>query len=58
MTGSKPCPTPIKAFHRLKEDDSTRLIDAGWYQCLVGHLIYLSLTRPDITYAVGVINQL
>lgn len=43
--------------HKLKENDSTRLIDAGRYQRLVGHLIYLSLTRPDITYAVSVINQ-
>lgn len=57
ITRCKPCPTPIDAYHRLKEDDTNRLIDAGRYQCLVGRLIYLSLTRPDITYAVGVISQ-
>lgn len=57
MVGCKPCLTPIEANHKLKEDDSERLIDAGRYQRLVGRLIYLSLTRPDITYAVGVISQ-
>lgn len=57
MTGCKPCLTPIEANHRLKEDDSERLIDTGRYQRLVGHLIYLTLTHLDITYAVSVISQ-
>lgn len=42
MTECKPCLTPI---------------DAGRYQHLVGYLSYLSLTRLDITYVVGVISQ-
>lgn len=29
----------------------------GRYQRLVGRLIYLSHTRPDIAYAVSVVNQ-
>ena len=27
------------------------------YQCLVGKLIYLSHTRPDILYVVSTVNQ-
>lgn len=57
MEGCKPCATPIKANHRLKEDDSERLIDAERFQRLMGHLIYLSLTHLDITHAVSVISQ-
>lgn len=57
MEGCKPCATPIKANHRLKEDDSERFIDAGRFQCLVGCLLYLSLIRPNITYVISVLNQ-
>lgn len=57
MMGYKPCATPTKVNHRLKEDDSERLIDVDRYQRLVGSLIYLSLTRPNIAYAVSVISQ-
>lgn len=57
ITGCKPCLTLTETSHRLKEDDSERLINAGRYQRLVRRLIYLSLTRPDITYAMSVISQ-
>lgn len=56
--GRKPCATtPTEVNHRLKKGDSERLIDSSRYQQLVGHLNYLSLTRLDIAYAVGVISQ-
>jgi len=32
-------------------------LDRGRYQRLVGKLIYLSYTRPNITYAVNVVSQ-
>ena len=32
-------------------------VDRGRYQRLVGRLIYLSHTRPDIGFAVGVVSQ-
>lgn len=57
MEGCKPCTTPIEVNHRLKENDSERLIDAKRFQRLVGRLIYLSLTLLNITYAVNVISQ-
>lgn len=57
MEGYKPCPTPIEVNHRLKEDDGERLIDVGRFQRLVGSLICMSLTWPDITFAVNVISQ-
>ena len=56
MIDCKPVETPIVTNHRLQTtlgEDST---DKEKYQKLVGKLIYLSHTRPDISYAVGVVS--
>ncbi|KAL6974688.1 Beta-galactosidase 8 [Sarracenia purpurea var. burkii] len=55
MLGCKPVDTPIEVNHHLgSEGEHT---DKERYQRLVGRLIYLSHTRPDISYAVGVVSQ-
>ncbi|KAL1549826.1 secreted RxLR effector protein 161-like protein [Salvia divinorum] len=43
--------------HGLKIDEGAKLADREKYQRLMGKLIYLSHTRPDITCAVSVVNQ-
>lgn len=53
----KPTETPIAVNHGLRGDSSNRPADKEQYQRIVGKLIYLSHTRPDIAYAVGVISQ-
>lgn len=57
MTACKLSETPIDLNHHFAFDVGSRLIDLGRYQCLVGYLIYLTLTRSDITYAMSVVNQ-
>ncbi|XP_075521117.1 secreted RxLR effector protein 161-like [Primulina tabacum] len=42
---------------KLGEKGDHRLVDKGRYQRLVGKLIYLSHTRPDIGFVVSVISQ-
>ena len=33
------------------------MVDTGGYQWLLGKLIYLTHTRPDISYAMSVVSQ-
>lgn len=48
---------PIYPNPKLNEDPDNQLIDVGRYQHLVGQLIYLSLTKPDIAYAISVVSH-
>ena len=56
MLGYKPASTPIELNHRTRADLSDTL-DKHNYQKLVGRLIYLSHTRPDIAYAVSIVSR-
>ena len=54
--GSKPAKTPIEEGY---QDDSKEEMwpDVKQYQRLVGKLIYLTITRPDICFAVNRVSQ-
>ena len=43
--------------HKLGEAKEELMVDKRMYQRLVGRLIYLVHTRPNITYSVSVISQ-
>ncbi|VVA37399.1 PREDICTED: Retrovirus-related Pol poly from transposon, partial [Prunus dulcis] len=55
MLACKPADTPIEQNHRLGKQTDDTAVDRGRYQRLVGKLIYLAHTRPDIAYAVSVV---
>ncbi|PRQ47582.1 putative RNA-directed DNA polymerase [Rosa chinensis] len=57
MLGCRPADTPIEQNHKLAEYPNQTLTKKARYQRLVGRLIYLSHTRPDIAYAVSVVSQ-
>ena len=56
MLGCRPAATLIEQNHCLSKDVGTS-VDKERYQRLVGRLIYLSHTRPDIAFAVSVVSQ-
>ena len=53
----KPADTPMVPNHGLKIIEGAESADREKYQRLVGKLLYLSHTRPDIAYAVGIVSQ-
>ncbi|XP_031263275.1 uncharacterized protein LOC116121459 [Pistacia vera] len=57
MLGCKPAETPIEQNVKLNEINGDTPVDKGRYQRLVGRLIYLSHTRPDIAFSVSVVSQ-
>ncbi|BBG99537.1 ABC-2 type transporter family protein, partial [Prunus dulcis] len=57
MLDCKPADTPIVQNHHLGEYPDQVPTNKERYQRLVGRLIYLSHTRPDIAYAVSVVSQ-
>ena len=56
ITDSKIVGTPIEYNCSLNSHDGESLSDATLYKHLVGSLIYLTVTRPDISYAVHVVS--
>ncbi|KAF7810522.1 putative mitochondrial protein [Senna tora] len=57
MLDCKPIATPMEVNAKLCSAEGKNLEDVTMYRQLVGRLIYLTLTRPDITYAVGVVSR-
>ena len=57
MQDYKPANTPIDIKHYIRSYPDSGKTDKGQYQHLVGKLIYLSHTRPDISYVVGILSQ-
>ena len=56
ITDNKIVNTPIEYNCRLNSHDDKSLSDATLYKQLIGSLIYLTVTRPDISYAVHVVS--
>ena len=52
LTDHKIVDTPIKLSARLTPSSGELLPDPTLYRQLVGSLVYLTVTRPDISYSV------
>eukprot|EP00253_Pinus_taeda_P029684 PITA_29684 len=53
MIDCKLAPTPFLSGVRLEDGGNTPLVDNTLYQQLVGSLLYLTHSIPDLSYAVG-----
>ncbi|XP_019095636.1 PREDICTED: uncharacterized protein LOC109130504 [Camelina sativa] len=57
MLACKPENVPMDPTVNLSRESETFLEDATSYRELVGRLLYLTITRPDITFAVNNLSQ-
>lgn len=55
--GAKPVDTRLEQNHRLHSHNREPVHDKSTYQRLVGKLIYLTIIRTDISYAVSLVSQ-
>ncbi|GKV03503.1 hypothetical protein SLEP1_g15792 [Rubroshorea leprosula] len=53
MIGAKPSLFPMEQHHSLAIASSPPASDPSQYKRLVGKLLYLTITRPDLSYSIG-----
>ena len=57
LQGATSVDTPMKLNVKLRKEEGDLLADPNLYRKLVGSLVYLTITRPDISFAVQQVNQ-
>ena len=57
MLGCRPIDTPMEQNHGLASSTTDIFGQPDQYRRLVGHLVYLSVTRPDLSYVVHTLAQ-
>jgi hypothetical protein len=57
MLASKPVQFPMEPNMKFSKDSGQILDDPTAYRRLVGRLLYLTISRPDISFAVQVLSQ-
>ena len=57
LTDARSAATPMELNLHLKSSDGSPLADPTRYRHLVGSLVYLTATKPDIAYAVHILSQ-
>lgn len=57
MLGARPVDSPIEQDHGMSGDSGELLNDIRPHQRFVGQLLYLTITRPDIAYVIGLVSQ-
>ncbi|KAK3003662.1 hypothetical protein RJ639_020169 [Escallonia herrerae] len=57
MLACQPVDTPVEEGLKLRIESNQVPVDKGRYQKLVGRLMYLAHTRPDLAYALSIVSQ-
>ena len=57
MMDCKSMTTPMELNLKLLSDASSKSVDATMYRQMIGSLMYLTNTRPDICFAVNTLSQ-
>ncbi|KAD3640186.1 hypothetical protein E3N88_29409 [Mikania micrantha] len=54
LQNCKPCPNPMSTTTQLDADLKGTSVDETLYRCMIGSLMYLTASRPDIMFATCV----
>eukprot|EP00253_Pinus_taeda_P024109 PITA_24109 len=57
MEDCKPAPSPFQSGVKLSVSCTSPEVDATLYRQLVGKLLYLTHTRPDLSFVVGLVAR-
>ncbi|MCO5580000.1 hypothetical protein L7F22_033866 [Adiantum nelumboides] len=57
MADCKPISTPLDQNLKLRIDEGKVLDDATMYRKIVSNLIYMTISRPDLGYSIGLVSQ-
>ena len=57
MMNFKSMTTPMMTNLKLFGDTTSERVDATLYRQMIGSLMYLTNTRPDICFAVNILSQ-
>ena len=57
MSACQPADTPVEERLKLCVETNQEPVDKGRYQRLIGRLMHLAHTRPDLTYALSIGSQ-
>ena len=57
MIDCKSMTTPMTTSFKLLNDDASEAVDATLYRQIIGSMMYLTNTRPDICFVVNTLSQ-
>ena len=57
LQGATSVDTPMELNVKLRKEEGDLLADPNLYRKLVGSLVYLTITRPDISFVVQQVSQ-
>ncbi|KAL6182226.1 hypothetical protein ACLB2K_043649 [Fragaria x ananassa] len=57
MNGCKAVATPLITNEKFRKEDGSPKANASSYRSLIGSLLYLTTTRPDIMYATSLLSR-
>jgi hypothetical protein len=57
MKGYTPISISLEQNVKLSADEGNLVEDTTMYRCIMGNLIYMTITRLDLSYAIGVVSQ-
>jgi hypothetical protein len=57
MEDCKPVITPMQTFCNLRKDDDSKSTDQRKYRSMIGSLLYVTTSRPDVMQEVGQVAQ-